>query len=210
MKITIIGATKGIGKEVLGQATDKDFELTVLARNPEKLKNFQDKLNIIKGDFLNYESVKLAITNADTIVVTVGMNPTGRSVELFSKGTKNILEAVKELKTHPLIIAITGIGAGDSEGHGGFFYDKIFKPLLLKTIYEDKNRQEAILRNEYDNWIIARPGFLNNGPLTENYKVITDLKGIKAGKISRADVADFILKQAKNPTYLQKTPLLTY
>ena len=56
---------------------------------------------------------------------------------------------------------------------------------------------------------IVRPGFLTNGPLTEKYRVLTDLKGVKAGKISRADVAHFILKQLESMSHVGQTPLLT-
>ncbi len=208
MKIGIIGCTKGIGKEVLNQAIKQSFDITILVRDKTKI-TFKN-IDIIEGDFKDYESVKKLTENSDVIVVSVGLPPTFSKVNLFSKGTENIINAIKELNVNPLIIAITGIGAGDSKGHGGFFYDKLINPLLLKTIYEDKNKQEQILFNQYNNSVVVRPGFLTNQPKTENYKVITDLKNIKAGKISRADVADFILKQAKSPTFLNQTPLLTY
>ena len=207
MNMTIIGATKGIGKEVLKQALSKAINITVLVRNPSKL-DLKKNVNVVAGDFKSFDSVKEAVNVADIIVITVGVLPTRRDVNVFSKGTRNVISSIKELKTSPLIIAVTGIGAGDSEGHGGFAYDKIFKPLLLNTIYKDKNRQEDILRKEYDNWIIVRPGFLTNGNKTDNCKALTNLKGIKAGKISRGDVASFILKQVENPTFLKQTPLL--
>ena len=208
MKITIIGATKGIGKEVMKQAIEQGNDVTVLARNQSKVN--KPDVKVIQGDFLNENHVKQSVKEAEVVVISVGMLPTFKPVNLFSKGTRNLINAIKELQTNPLIIAVTGIGAGDSVGHGGFFYDKIMNPLLLKTIYQDKNKQEQILKNEYDNWIVVRPGFLTNGTLTQTYKSITDLKGVTAGKISRADVADFILKQAKSPEFLKQTPLLTY
>jgi len=208
MKISIIGATKGIGNEVLKQAIEKKHSVKVLARNKNKV--IFSNIDIIEGDFLDYESVKKVVINSDVIIVSVGMAPTFKPVQLFSKGTENLIKASQELNTNPLIIAVTGIGAGDSKGHGGFFYDKIMNPLLLKTIYQDKNKQEQLLKDKYEKWIIVRPGFLTNQPKTGNYKTITKLDGITAGKISRADVADFILNQIENPTFLKQTPLLTY
>lgn len=210
MNITIIGGTKGIGKEVLQQALANGHNVKVLARNPDKIEIKNEMLNIVKGDFLDYSSVTDSIKNADAVVVSVGVMPTRKPVNLFSQGTKHLLDVTKKENLHPLIIVVTGIGAGDSKGHGGFFYDKIFQPLLLKTMYEDKDRQEQMLKNEYDNWIILRPGMLTNGELTGKYRALTNLNGINGGKISRADVAHFILEQAENPTYLRKTPLLIY
>lgn len=108
------------------------------------------------------------------------------------------------------LITVSGIGARDSKGHGGFFYDHILNPLLLGTIYADKDRSESIIKASKTNWLIVRPGFLTNGPRTGNYRVVENLSGVTAGKISRLDVADFILKQLAAPTCFWKTPLLTY
>ena len=210
MKISIIGATRGIGKEVLTQSLKIGHNVTVLARNPEKIELKSANLKIVKGDFLDFNSVAKSLKDADAVVVSVGAMPTRKSVTLFSIGTKHLLESIKNENIHPFIIVVTGIGAGESKGHGGFFYDKIFQPLLLKTMYEDKDRQEQMLMNEYDNWIIVRPGMLTKGKLTGNYRAITNLVGINGGKISRADVAHLILEQTANPTFLRKTPLLIY
>ena len=109
-----------------------------------------------------------------------------------------------------LLIAVTGIGAGDSRGHGGFFYDRVYLPFVLRRMYDDKDRQEAIIRERIARWIIVRSGFLTNGPRTGRYRALTDLQGIHGGKISRADVADFMLSQAKDPRFLGQTPLLIY
>ncbi len=210
MNITIIGATKGIGKEVLKQALNVGYKVTVLARNPEKIELKNENLKIVKGDFLDYSSVAGSVKNAGAVVVSVGAMPARKPVTLFSEGTRNLLNAIKANNIKPLIVAVTGIGAGDSKGHGGFFYNKIFQPLLLKTIYEDKDKQEQMLKEEYDNWIIVRPGMLTNGKLTGKYRALTDLTGINGGKISRADVAHFILKQIEQPEFLGQTPLLIY
>jgi uncharacterized protein YbjT (DUF2867 family) len=113
-------------------------------------------------------------------------------------------------ESHQKLIAVTGIGAGDSKGHGGFLYDRVVNPLLLGTIYEDKDRQESIIKASDIEWLIVRPGFLTNDPRTGKYRAIENLSGVTAGKISRLDVADFILKQLIAPTYFGKTPLLTY
>jgi putative NADH-flavin reductase len=108
------------------------------------------------------------------------------------------------------LISVTGIGAGDSRGHGGFVYDRIIQPLLLKTMFEDKDREEALLKASSLDWTIVRPGMLTNGVRTGKYRVLTDLSGVTAGKVSRADVADFILSELNLPHYARMTPLLTY
>jgi putative NADH-flavin reductase len=108
------------------------------------------------------------------------------------------------------LVCVTGIGAGDSRGHGGFLFDRLFFPLLLKAVYADKDRQESLIQASGIDWVIVRPGFLTNGPLTGRYRAITNLVDVTAGRISRADVAHFILLQLVAPSHLRQTPLLTY
>jgi len=209
VKVLIIGATRGIGLKLLEQAFDRGHTVTALVRKPQRLKKIDEKVKVIKGDILDRVSVEAAMEDQDAVCCCIGIGPTRKPVTVFSEGMKNV---VSSMKMHGVkkLISVTGIGAGDSRNHGGFLYDKIFNPLFLKTIYEDKDREEALIKKSEVDWIIVRPGFLTNGPVTEDYRIITDLRGVKAGKISRADVAHFILEQLANPTYLGKTPLLTY
>lgn len=209
MKLLVIGASRGIGLDVVQQALEAGHEVTAVARNPSTFPVSHEKLKVIKGDILDKGSIEGDVNGQDAVCLTIGIKATRKPVSVFSKGTKIVVEAMKNSSCKRLI-CVTGIGTGDSKGHGGFLYDKIFKPLFLKTIYEDKDRQEAIVRESGLDWVIVRPGFLTNGPRTGKYRALTELKGVKAGKISRADVADFILREAAEMKYQGQTPLLTY
>ena len=209
MKIAIIGASRGIGSELLKAAIAEGHEVTALVRDPATLNISNPGLKVITGDILNPSSVATAIAGQEAICVCIGIPPTRKPVDVFSRGTQNILDAIGKESNQKLIL-VTGIGAGDSKGHGGFFYDRILNPLLLATNYADKDRAESIVKASNIDWLIVRPGFLTNGPRTGKYRAIENLSGVTAGKISRADVADFILKQLASPTYFGKTPLLTY
>lgn len=208
MKILVIGATRGIGKKLAELAADEGHEVTVLVRSASKLQGGNPRLHVMEGDILDPASVTKAIAGQDAICVCIGIPLTRKPVHVFSDGIKNVLSAIGD-NTEQTLIVVTGIGAGDSKGHGGFMYDQIINPLLLKEIYKDKDRQEDLIRASQSNWIIVRPGMLTNGARTGNYRAIDNLEGVTSRKISRADVADFILKQAKEPTFLRKTPLLT-
>ena len=209
MKILIIGATRGIGKSLLETALEEKFEVTVLARTPEKIAISHPRLRVAKGDVLEIESIAAAAKGQEAICSCIGVPITFKQVSLFSTAARNILVAVKQ-NPGQKYIAVTGIGAGDSKGHGGFLYDKIFKPFLLKTIYADKDREEEIIKSSGVDWMIVRPAGLTNGKRTGKYRVFTDMKGVTARRISRLDVADFILKQLGNPTESGRTPLITY
>jgi putative NADH-flavin reductase len=209
MKIAIIGASRGIGGELLKAAIEEGHEVTALVRDPAKLNANIPGLKVIKGDILDPSSVAAAIAGQEAICVCIGIPPTRKPVDVFSRGTQNILSAIGKESNQKLIL-VTGIGAGESKGHGGFFYDLILNPLLLATNYADKDRAESIVKASHIDWLIVRPGFLTNDPRTGKYRVIDNLSGVTAGKISRADVADFILKQLASPTHFGKTPLLMY
>ncbi|MFP3869087.1 MAG: NAD(P)-dependent oxidoreductase [Desulfobacteraceae bacterium] len=209
MRILIIGATRGIGLQVVEQALPGGYEVTALVRNPQRFTKQHSRLRIIQGDILDQAAVQQAVAGQEAVVITIGIGVTWKPVTVFSQGTKNVLAAMQQNDVRRLI-CVTGIGAGDSKGHGGFLYDQIFKPLLLNNIYQDKDRQEALIRASATDWTIVRPGFLTNGPLTGKYRVLTDLKGVTAGKISRADVAHFMLAELVANRYMLQTPLLSY
>jgi len=209
MHLLIIGATRGIGRQLLEQALTAQHRVTALVRRPQSLTQRHELLQVMEGDILDPPAVFRAVAGQEAVCLTIGTGITWRPVTLFSQGTQNVLDAMEQHGVRRLL-CITGIGAGDSKGPGGFLYDRIFNPLLLKTIYEDKNRQEALIRASDTDWTIIRPGFLTNGPLTGKYRVLTDLRGITAGKISRADVAHFMLEELAANRYLGQAPLLTY
>ncbi|WP_348630730.1 NAD(P)H-binding protein [Mesorhizobium sp. M8A.F.Ca.ET.208.01.1.1] len=105
------------------------------------------------------------------------------------------------------LVCITGLGAGDSRGHGGFFFDRLLLPLMLRKVYEDKDRQEDAIRGSTLDWTIVRPMVLNDKPARGRIKAVTDLSGVHGGTIARADVADFVVQQLTADTWLRKSPL---
>lgn len=209
MKILIIGGSRGIGRAMLECAVKRGFEATVLARFPEKIDADESKITILKGDVLNKDDLTSAVKGQDAVCSFIGVPITFKPVSLFSRAAENIV-AVMENNTEQKFVAVTGIGAGDSKGHGGFLYDKIFKPIFLSTIYQDKDREEEIIQSSALDWLIVRPAGLTNGPRTGKYRVIDNLDGIVAKRISRMDVADFILNQIEEPSQFGKAVLLTY
>ena len=208
MNILIVGATRGIGRQLLDQALASGHTVTALVRDPQRLAVQHERLKIVKGDILDPDSVALAMAGQDAVCCTIGVKAPWILVTIFSEGTMNLLQAMKKTGVKRLV-CVTGIGAGDSKGHGGFLYDCVFYPFILRPIYADKDRQESLIRASDVDWTIVRPGFLTNGPLTENYRMLTNLTGVTAGWISRADVAHFMLKELASNQFIRQSPLLT-
>lgn len=207
MKILIIGAAGGVGSKLTEFALEDGHEVTAMVRSPETITVQNDKLHVFEGDATDPQSVAKAVEGQDVICVCLGTKNVTKKVTFMSKNAQILADT---LKPEQRLIVITGLGAGDSKGHCGFVYDHIFLPLVLRRQYDDKDRVEDIIKSRVKNWVIVRPGFLNNGPRTGTYRPLVDLTNVHGGSISRADVADFMLSQAKSPEYLHKTPMLIY
>jgi putative NADH-flavin reductase len=135
---------------------------------------------------------------------------TARTPPIVSEATKCILAAMEREGTK-LFVCESSLGVGDSKGQLGPFYNFVMIPLLLHSVFADKEVQEKIIQCSKVDWVIVRPGALTNGPKTGDYRAgfpVTDTT--IQGRISRADVADFMLRQLTDPTYLGKTPGLSY
>jgi len=207
MNIAIIGATRGIGLALARAALSDGHAVTALARDPDRMPIRDARLRVVAGDAEDPVAVSKVVEGQDVICSCLGTTNVFQPISLFSHAAENLSKA---LKPEQLLISVTGIGTGDSRGHGSAVYDHFFLPVVLRRMYADKEREEAIIKKSVARWIIVRPGFLNNGPRTGRYRAITNLQGIQGGRISRADVADFLLSQAKSPQFIGQTPLLIY
>jgi uncharacterized protein YbjT (DUF2867 family) len=208
MKVLVIGGTRGVGREVLVAAHAAGHELTLLARNAERISLPVTGVRVVAGDAGDAADIERAVAGQHAVVWTVGVGPTRRRVDLFSRGTQFLLAAMAKHGVRRLI-CVTGIGAGDSRGHGGFLYDSVLLPLFMKTVYEDKDRQEAQLRASDVDWTIVRPGPLTNGPATGLVRALTELEGVRARRVSRADVAGFIVENLATGDFRKTAVLLT-
>jgi putative NADH-flavin reductase len=150
------------------------------------------------------------VQQQDAVISSLGTRKLSlEPVRLLSEGTKNLVRVMEQHAVKRLI-CITGLGAGDSKGHGGFVYDGLILPWILRRIYDDKDRQETEIRQSNLDWTIVRPAALTDDPAKGDYRVMTDLTGVTAGKISRSDVADFVIEQLTSNRYLYQTPLISY
>lgn len=209
MKLLIIGATGGTGKQLVQQALEQGHDVTVLVRDSSKLQSRSERLRVLTGNVLDPASVDAAVTGQDAVLSSLGTNKWREPTTLFSESAGILLSAMDRHGVRRLI-SITGIGVRETLGHGPLLYEYFFYPLFTKRIYADKDRMEEIIGKSGLDWVIVRPGILTNGPATGKCRAVTDLAGVRIGSISRADVAAFMLAQLTIDRYLRQAPVITY
>jgi uncharacterized protein YbjT (DUF2867 family) len=209
MRILVIGATGGTGREIVREALAKGYQVNALARSTADAAPLLPGADIIEGDALDGEAVGKALAGCDGVVSALGTKLALLHKEtLLSTATRILIDEMQKMGITRLV-CITGIGAGDSRGHGGFLYDHIAQPLLLSSTYEDKNRQEDEIRKSGLDWTIVRPTILTDSPATGNIRALTDLTDFHGGSIARADVARFLITELENRRWAGKSLVIT-
>ena len=207
MNITIIGASAGVGLETVKRALERNHKVTTLSRSEISLLS-NTNLTTVKGSATNKTDLKKSIEKANVVIVALGTGTSMKPTTLYSDFATLLVEVQQEMNLDIPFIILTGFGAGESGKYNSFFMKLIFK-FLLKDVYDDKTKMEEIISQSKMKWEIVRPGKLKDKPLTEKYRVETNLSiGINIGAINRADVADFMVKQAENQTEIYKYPAL--
>ncbi len=207
MKIAIIGAGAGIGLLAANKALKRGHTVTALSRNTD---NIPDHPNLIKinGSATSASDLRSAITDADTVMITVGTK-NKKATTLFSDIAKTLIEVSKDLNFTSPVLVITGFGAGKSKAFLDFFMRMVIR-LFLKDQYEDKTKMEELIIRSSLKWEIVRPGILTNDENSSTFRILKDLsKGMKVGKISRANVAEYLVDEAEEPRMINQYVTLT-
>ncbi len=209
MKVLVLGATGGTGRLIVREAMAKGHSVVALVRPRANAPDLAGA-RLIEGDARDEGALTRALEGCDAVVSSLGtaISPF-REVTLLSMATQALVAAMGQRHVRRLV-CITGMGAGDSRGHGGFLYDRLILPLLLRKVYEDKDRQEDVIRASSLDWVIVRPAVLNDEAARGHVRAVTDLSGVHGGKIARADVACFVVDQLTDDTWLRRTPLVSW
>lgn len=206
--ILVIGASRGIGLETTKAALDAGHTVRAFARSAPPVDLQHDALEMRRGDALDEADIDAALESVDGVVQVLGVGAgdlLGR-VSLFSDATR-ILVAAMERRGVKRLIAVTGIGAGDSRS-GLSLLQLIPFRLVLGRAYDDKDVQEVIIKRSALDWTIVRPGFLTNGPRSGRVKVLMDPSQWRSGSISRKDVANYIVTALDDESTFRRAPVL--
>jgi nucleoside-diphosphate-sugar epimerase len=202
-RVLIIGATGGAGRQLVAQALERGHIVTALARDPSVLGINHPRLSVVKGDVLDYPSIEAAVRGQDAVLSALGHKRFFYPTRILSEGTRNMLRAMETHGVH-CFVCETSLGIGDSAGRLGLLYTFFTLPIVLPFYFWDKTRQERLIAASRASWVIVRPGALTNGAKRGSYQHGRSIGSfLWTARISRASVADFMLNQLTDNTYLK-------
>lgn len=207
MRLVVFGATGGTGQQIVTQALAHGHAVTAFVRQPEAVTTQHANLTVVQGDIADAAAVAAAVAGHEVVLSALGTRggPSG-----LVEGTRNILEV---MKAHGIrrSLWVGSFGVGDSLKNMSWVAQTVIVKGFLRQSIEEKEVQEGVIRELGQDWIIARPGGLTDGPLTGNYRcVIGPQEKVGRPTISRADVADFLLKNLTDTRYVCQAVGLTY
>lgn len=209
MRIAVIGASGGTGSSVVEQALGHGHEVTALVRDVARAPQARERLSVAALDVRDLEGVRAALPGHDAVLCAIGARP-ARRVDLYSAGIENVLYAMAEFGV-PRLVAMSAAGTfhrSDPNLTAGY---KLLMKAALRGLYDDLERMEQRIMASSAEWVIVRPAGLTDGPQTGDYRVGLDGRPLTAGgRISRADVAAFMLKAAETDRWVRKAVTLSY
>jgi len=208
MKLAIFGASGRTGRPLVQQALDARHTITALVRTPTTFPIQHERLTIVQGDAMDPATVEKVVQGADAVLSVLGQTKNSPK-DMQTVATKNIIAAMQKFGI-TRFVSLTGAGVDAPEDQPKLINHVI--KFALKTmsgaVLKDAEQHATVLRNSDINWTIVRGPRLTEGLHTGKYRV--GWVGVNTGtRISRADIADFMLKQVSDTTYLRKAPMIS-
>lgn len=208
MRLTVFGASGRTGRPLVQQALDVGHDVIAFVRDPAKLPLQHERLTIVQGDGMKLADVENAVEGSDAVLSTLGQSK-GSPKDLQTVATRNIVAAMGKYGVRRLV-SLTGAGVDAPEDQPKLINNIIkfaLKTLSGAVLLDAVGHVEVIKSSSLD-WVIVRGPRLTEGPRTSKYRV--GWVGVNTGtSISRADLADFMLKEATDNTYLHKMPMVS-
>lgn len=207
MILAIFGSTGGTGLELTQQALDAGHSVRALVRDPSRMKVTHERLRVVMGDVLDRQSVVKTLLGADASLSCLGQRNLFKNNQISTLGTHMIMEVMKANGQQRLVVE-SAFGASDSYQSASAVF-RLITRTVLRNPYADKETMEPLIRESGLKWTIVRPTALTSGPKTNTYRV-GELKLGAASRISRADVAAFMLQNLGSDEWVQKCPAIAY
>jgi putative NADH-flavin reductase len=205
MKLTIFGASSATGTQLVEKALAAGHEVTAFVRDPSKLIRSNGRLNVVAGDALNPAQVEEAVKGADAVLSTLG--PKGKPTVMAAKSTKHIVEAMEKHGVRRLVV-VSVAGIPVAQDQRGLNVVSCLIKLLMKDVFADREDQLKVLEASLVDWVAVRVPRLTDGPQIGSVKAFFG-NPTPAMKVTRADLADFMLQQLSTDQWLRQAPILS-
>jgi putative NADH-flavin reductase len=183
--------------------------VTAFVRNPGALAISDPNLRVVIGDATqDAATIAEALRGQDLVVSALGRRNTFKSEHLIERSIHAIVPQMEQAGVRRFIL-VSAFGVGASRRRAPLI-PRIMYRLLLSDIFADKEVAEEYVKRSSLEWTIVQPVLLTNGRLTGNYRVGEDLALHGMPKISRADVAHFILTEAENRAFIRRRTAVSY
>lgn len=206
MKVIVFGATGQTGRLLVEILAQDGHTVTAFARRPDKVDTLDGKIKVYQGDAMDPKAVTKATQDQDAVLATMGTRSLKKN-DLQEVFIRNIVTAMRSTNIQR-IIELSAWGAGDSYQYSSLAM-KLVRSTLLKNLYDDKDRADALLMESNLDYTIVRPGRLLNKRGRRSVHASLDGKGLSQS-ISRQDVAIFMAEQLKDASWQHKSPIIGY
>jgi putative NADH-flavin reductase len=202
MKLVVLGATGGTGLEIVRQAVERGHSVTALVRSPDSLKRFANRIAVNQGDLLDSAELAQVIQGHDAVLSGFGPRvPISKpDANLLQRFALALTSAMRRVGVRRVVIESVAFLFKNSIIPPAYFLGR----LLFPGIVADTSAMERIFGESELDWTMVRPPQLTDKPYTGKYRVQEDHLPLFGFKISRADVADYMIKAAENPSTIRK------
>ena len=209
MNMLVFGASGRMGRELVKQALTHGDSVTAFVRDPSKLDIQNNNLNIVQGNVVDYASIERAVKDQDAVICALGSSTPAKRDPTLIDGVRNIIQAMEQAGVRRFVY-LSFLAVRESRQDLGPIVNYVVAP-LLRNVISDHEVKESLIKQSKLGWIIVRPPRLTNGRHTGVYR---SGERIAARSLiltlSCADLAEFILKQLTQNTFLHKTPRVMY
>ncbi|MEO7716041.1 MAG: SDR family oxidoreductase [Capsulimonas sp.] len=202
MKLIVLGATGGTGLEIVRRAIGRGHCVTAFVRSPEKLTPFQDRIDVQRGDLLNVEELAKAIQGHDAVISGFGPRvPIAKSdAHLLERFAIALTDAMKKTEVTRAVVISTAFLFKEAILPPAYLFGRLFFP----GVVTDAAAMEQILKNSALDWTLVRPPQLTDAAYTGKYRERVGRLPFAGFKISRADVAEFMVQTAEDGASVRK------
>ncbi|MEN4904934.1 NAD(P)H-binding protein [Luteimonas sp. TWI662] len=206
MRVFVMGASGGVGTRLVAQAVARGHRVTAQTRSADRL-TATAGVDIVVGRPDDARFLAQRMPAHDAVVMSLGV-ASPRPTTVFSDATRAAIAAMRDSGVRRLI-AITGVGAGETRGHGGWLYNRIVFPLVTRHRYADKERQEALIQDSGLDWTLVRPAPFTARSGRGDWQVALSVPpSLQLRTVTRDEVAGFVIDCLESGDFLHCTPFI--